>query len=199
VTGASILSQETGRNALSARLAAIRLGLELLEAMLLFAPSAGVSMNSRLLTVPACVRRALLASTPKQERSAPGAAEGGSWCSHIKAAATSWRYVMLFALALTARWENMAPTHSPLPAETVKPVSTWIGSVRKMDARAARPVCSPRRAQRDARSVQRAIHLCPKLHSAQYVRREHMHPQSHLRRVHHALQVRSVPKEPARV
>ena len=199
MTGASILSQETGRSASSVRLAAIRLGLELLEAMLLFAPSAGVSMNSRLLTVPACVRRALLASTPKQERSAPGAAEGDTWCSHIKAAVTSRRYVTLFALALFAQLGNMAPIHSPLPAESVKPVSTWIGSVRKMDARGARPVRSPRRAQRDARSVQRDIHLCRKLHNAQYVRRERMHPRSHLRRVHHALQVRSVLREPVYV
>ena len=147
MTGANIRSQETTRNALSVRLAAIRLGLELLEAMLLFAPSAGASMNSRLWTVSACVRRVLLASTPKQERSAPGAAEGGSWCSHIKAAATSLRYVMLFALALTARWENMAPTHSPLSAESVKPVSTWIGLGRKMDARGVPLVRSPRRVQ----------------------------------------------------
>ena len=106
---------------------------------------------------------------------------------------------MLFALALTARWENMAPIHSPLFAESAKPVSTWIGLGRKMDARGVPLVRSPCRVQRDACNAQWAIHLCPKLRNAQYVKQEHMLPQSRPRHVHYALQVHSVPKEQVHV
>jgi hypothetical protein len=106
---------------------------------------------------------------------------------------------MLSALALTARWENMARIHSPLPAESVKPASIWIGLVRKKDARGVRLVRSPRRVQRDAHNVQWGPHLRSALHNAQYVKQEHTHQQSRPQHVRHALQVHSVPREPVRV
>ena len=74
------LSQGTGRSVSSALLAGTLSDMQLLDLMRPRVPFAEVSMNSQLLTVPACVHRALLASTLKQERSAPGAAEGDSWC-----------------------------------------------------------------------------------------------------------------------
>ena len=79
VTVASILSQETGRNALSVPSAVILLDTVLLGTMHQYAPYVGANTNLQVLAVRVLAYDVQMVNTLTQEIFVPGAAKGDSW------------------------------------------------------------------------------------------------------------------------